>query len=58
MCNPSGGDVIGRDVAVGEGVNEGVGSGSVLVGITEGVRLGSVITVVVGAGAVIPQDAN
>ena len=45
------------EVAVGGGVNDGVG-GSVLVGITEGVRLDSVVTVAVGAGVVIPQAAN
>ena len=40
---------------MGDGVTEGVGNGSVLVGITEGVRLGSVVAVAVGAGVVIPQ---
>jgi len=57
MCSPSGGYDMESEVAVGGGVNNGVG-GSVLVGITEGVRLDSVVTVAVGAGVVIPQDAN
>ena len=42
---------------MGEGVNDGV-DGSVLVDVTECVRLGSVITVTVGAGVVISQETN
>jgi len=55
MCNPSGGEDMGSEVAVTDGVTEGVGNGSVLVDITEGVKLGSVVAVAVGAGVVIPQ---
>ena len=47
-------------MVIGDGVDggESVGDGCVPVGVTEGVRLGSVITVGVGAGVVIPQAAN
>lgn len=43
---------MGNEVAVSDGVIEGVGNSSVLVGITEGVRLGSFVTVEVGAKVV------
>ena len=51
MRNPSGGEDIGVRVAV----DHGVGGGSVLVDVTEGVRLGSVVAVVVGTGVATPQ---
>jgi hypothetical protein len=49
---------MGSEVAVGDGITEAVGGGSVLVGITKGVRLGSIVTAAVGTGVATPQAAN
>ena len=50
---------IAYGVKVGTGTVElGVGCDSVLVGIAEGVRLGSIVAVAVGIGVFTPQAAN
>ena len=55
MRNPSGGE----DKGIADRVDVDDGGGvSLLVGIARGVRLGSVVTVAVGTGAVIPQAAK
>jgi hypothetical protein len=58
MLNLSGGEARG----IADGINVGggvvVGGSSVLVGITEGVKLGNVVTVTTGAGVAPPQAAK
>jgi len=46
---------MGSEVAVGDGGTEGSGNDSVLVGVTEKVKVGNVVTVTVGTGVVTPQ---
>ena len=50
---------MGSEVVVSDGVTEGVGSGSVLVGVTKGVRPVAVGAAAVGTGVVpTPQAIN